>query len=287
MHQLSVCSLLLVAAAAVGAIRYDGYRVLSVGPLRNDDQLKIVKNIVDDDERMRKVILLSDHMSMSSPFSIAVAPEVSHRVSVMLGNKDIPYEITDMDLQASFDAVSLDNQARFLKIFEKFRDDPTQFDHTAYLTYADQITWLNGIAENSPIAQIFTIGESYEGRPIPVLAINSAQSSLPIIWIDSGIHAREWVSPATTLYIIDEILNGVSQQAITLRTNYRWYFAPNINPDGYDYTWTSDRLWRKTRSPNEGSICYGTDPNRNWDANWGGMQARPIGFHIYLFTYFF
>jgi len=71
-------------------------------------------------------------------------------------------------------------------------------------------------------------------------------------------------------------LGGVSAEAVRLRTNYRWYFAPNINPDGYEYTWTSDRLWRKTRSPNDGSICVGTDPNRNWDANWGGEGASAL-----------
>jgi len=27
-------------------------------------------------------------------------------------------------------------------------------------------------------------------------------------------------------------------------------------------------MWRKTRSPNAGSTCKGTDPNRNWDNHW-------------------
>jgi hypothetical protein len=27
-------------------------------------------------------------------------------------------------------------------------------------------------------------------------------------------------------------------------------------------------MWRKTRKPNAGSICIGTDPNRNWDDHW-------------------
>lgn len=26
-----------------------------------------------------------------------------------------------------------------------------------------------------------------------------------IIWIDGGIHAREWISPATALYIADQV----------------------------------------------------------------------------------
>lgn len=31
-----------------------------------------------------------------------------------------------------------------------------------------------------------------------------------------------------------------------------------------------NRMWRKTRKPNPGSSCVGVDPNRNWDAGFGG-----------------
>ncbi|KAJ8374219.1 hypothetical protein SKAU_G00047990 [Synaphobranchus kaupii] len=32
-------------------------------------------------------------------------------------------------------------------------------------------------------------------------------------------------------------------------------------------------MWRKTRKPNPGSSCVGVDPNRNWDAGFGGPGA--------------
>lgn len=47
------------------------------------------------------------------------------------------------------------------------------------------------------------------------------------------------------------------------------------NPDGYVYTWTNDRMWRKNRRNNAGS-CEGVDLNRNWDAHWGiGASTNP------------
>lgn len=35
-------------------------------------------------------------------------------------------------------------------------------------------------------------------------------------------------------------------------------------------------MWRKTRSKYEGNACFGTDPNRNCDANYGGEGSSNI-----------
>jgi hypothetical protein len=32
-------------------------------------------------------------------------------------------------------------------------------------------------------------------------------------------------------------------------------------------------MWRKTRSKVSGSLCVGVDPNRNWDAGFGGERG--------------
>jgi murein tripeptide amidase MpaA len=44
--------------------------------------------------------------------------------------------------------------------------------------------------------------------------------------------------------------------------------VPFVNPDGYEYTWTGDRLWRKNRQINSGSTCRGVDLNRNYNDHW-------------------
>ena len=31
----------------------------------------------------------------------------------------------------------------------------------------------------------------------------------PAIWIDGGIHAREWITPATTVYIIHQVIRVI------------------------------------------------------------------------------
>jgi murein tripeptide amidase MpaA len=52
--------------------------------------------------------------------------------------------------------------------------------------------------------------------------------------------------------------------------SHDWYFLPLVNPDGYEYSRLTDRMWRKTRVPNEGSTCVGADANRNFDHNFAG-----------------
>lgn len=42
-----------------------------------------------------------------------------------------------------------------------------------------------------------------------------------------------------------------------------------MNPDGYEYTHLTDRMWRKSRSVNAGSTCRGSDINRNFGFKWG------------------
>lgn len=53
---------------------------------------------------------------------------------------------------------------------------------------------------------------------------------------------------------------------------------PMINPDGYKYSRSTDRMWRKNRSKSPASSNeYGTDLNRNFGYFWGksGASSNP------------
>ena len=86
----------------------------------------------------------------------------------------------------------------------------------------------------------------------------------------SGAHAREWLSPATVLFIFDQLLKDYRRITLTrgadndnnadteltdddvtmcLLKEYDFYFLPLLNPDGYEFTHTSERFWRKNRKP--------------------------------------
>ncbi|XP_076358196.1 carboxypeptidase B-like isoform X2 [Tachypleus tridentatus] len=136
-------------------------------------------------------------------------------------------------------------------------------------------------SEYPKLASTFSIGKSFEGRDLLVLKINtSKRSKKPIIWIDGGTHAREWITPSSALYIANRLLNDyeIDANVTKLLDGYEWYILPVMNPDGYEYSHTTDRLWRKTRSWTISLLgCRGVDPNRNWSFKWnhGGSSISP------------
>ena len=57
---------------------------------------------------------------------------------------------------------------------------------------------------------------------------------------------------------------------------YQWHIIPLMNPDGYEYTRTKDRLWRKNTVNIPGSSCIGVDLNRNFPEGYGiGASKNP------------
>ena len=71
-------------------------------------------------------------------------------------------------------------------------------------------------------------------------------------------------------------MNELDQGAFAqYRQEFKFVIQPIINPDGYEYTWSNDRMWRKNRRKFEGALCMGTDLNRNYDSNWGGAGSTP------------
>jgi len=129
--------------------------------------------------------------------------------------------------------------------------------------------FIESLAETNDFASIIPIGKSYEGREMKVLAITKAGPGAPNIWLEAGIHAREWIAPAVATYIVRELVENYGDHPDYL-DKINWYFIPSANPDGYAYSWEHDRLWRKTRS-DHGSLlgCKGVDPNRNWGFHFG------------------
>ena len=95
-------------------------------------------------------------------------------------------------------------------------------------------------------------------------------------YIGGGIHAREWISPATAMYIATYFteMYGTDSELTAILDKVTFHIVPMQNPDGYEYSHTNERLWRKNRRDNGGGV-YGVDLNRNFDWQWGGESNNP------------
>ncbi|KAL1431754.1 hypothetical protein MTO96_013861 [Rhipicephalus appendiculatus] len=172
----------------------------------------------------------------------------------------IQYTVLTENLQEWIDRERNDNQ----------RDgdfdprDASSFRIDMYHTLDEIYGFLDSSAQKFPnIVSRVTIGKTEEGAAIRGVKISSGgNSSRPAIWIDSGIHAREWISTASALYIIDHMLKSLQRQRRRHETGGHLRLH---------------RLWRKNRVRNVGSLCRGVDPNRNFDVRFGlaGSSANP------------
>ncbi|EFP05999.1 hypothetical protein CRE_04950 [Caenorhabditis remanei] len=137
-----------------------------------------------------------------------------------------------------------------------------------YLSYDEQMQFLNTLSQQYPDdVKLQKLGNSYEGRALTAVRIGDDGSNKPIVWIDAGVHAREWISYNVALYLVYTIVTQPVYR--DLLNSVQLIVVPNTNPDGYEYSRTNDRMWRKTRSRFSNSRCGGADANRNYPFFWG------------------
>ncbi|XP_043824083.1 carboxypeptidase A4-like isoform X1 [Dromiciops gliroides] len=135
---------------------------------------------------------------------------------------------------------------------------------------------MDSIASDYPnLVSQLKIGYSFEKRPLYVLKFSTGEGKRPAIWLNAGIHSREWITQATGIWIARKIASdfGNEPNITSILDKMDIFLMPVANPDGYVYSQTKDRFWRKTRSHTLGSRCVGVDPNRNWNATFFGQGS--------------
>lgn len=149
---------------------------------------------------------------------------------------------------------------------------------TAYQTNASINTFTDDLTQqNADILSRSVIGQSHEGRDIHALTLTApygpGEARRPQVVLNGCQHAREWVSPSSVLFVLDQLVAnaGNDPQVDEILESVELHFIPMCNPDGYVYTFTNQRLWRKNRRPVGGGI--GVDLNRNWSFQWGGAGS--------------
>jgi len=156
---------------------------------------------------------------------------------------------------------------------------PGQYSFTEYLDWPALEEWITQLPEQFPgKVSLENRGQTENGRNLLALTFNGGGDGKKDIFMECGIHAREWISSASCRYFINEMLNSATnddyvvdeslpytrEDLAALYNDFNWFIFPAMNPDGYSYTHTNDRMWRKNRGSIQGSQCTGVDLNRQF-----------------------
>ncbi|XP_028414412.1 carboxypeptidase B-like isoform X2 [Dendronephthya gigantea] len=242
----------------VEAGQYDG-KVLRVVPQTNED-LENLRSLVDEDGL--QIDFWQGPAEVGRNVDIYVHEANLATVFELLKNFKLSYTVLIDDVQGE-----VDNE-----------NPPTSraggFQYERYNTLSAIHAEMQKLAStHSNIASLFSTGKSYEGNEQFAVKIRSQNSRKPkkTFFVNCGIHAREWITPATCMYMIREMLTkyGTDSSVKSMVDKMDWVIMPSLNPDGYKYTWNANRMWRRTKTKHSG--CTGADPNRNWNYKWGGV----------------
>jgi len=200
----------------------------------------------------------------------------------------VSYKILIDDLEA-YNRKRIAKDAKDYELQKRLKKNEPGFDlgsHAGYYTPQEMVNKLDELATNYPsiVAPKEVIGTTYEGKDIHMLKISDnpnidESADEPVVYYDAMQHAREPLSMMSTMYYMFWLVEnyGTDPVATKLINERELYFVPIVNVDGYEYNITTNPdgggLWRKTRRPNPGSSCIGTDPNRNYGADWGQPGA--------------
>lgn len=225
--------------------------------VRSEDQLKMLETFDLD---------IWSHEVGVAPLDI----HVSEAELDTLRKAGFTFEVRNPDLFRSY----IEEQADTLLS----RGLATPFD--SYLPLADLYTFMTNLATARPdlCQELPSIGNSIQGRPLRVWRITGSNPGpKPGVFYHGLQHAREWITGPTVLYLANHLItqHGVDPCITDLVNRTEFFLAPCVNPDGYDYTWTTERLWRKNRRPN-GDGTFGVDLNRNWAYGWGGGGSSGV-----------
>ncbi|XP_063590475.1 carboxypeptidase B1-like [Penaeus indicus] len=248
--------------------KYNGWQVKQVR-LDDGSPEALVQEFYDlEDPNLLQVLRVS-RVQDETDFGlaeIAVAPTYEEEFTNALTAKGLNYTtaITDLATKLSMDEPSLRRAdlLRGVATFERFMSFEEIQAHVEELPnqYPGQV-------------KVRELDRTTENRPIYLVTIHSGSSKKsPVIFVDGGMHAREWASPAAALFLVGHLLESPA-----LTRDVEWRIVPVLNPDGYVYSWTTDRMWRKNRGATRSLLCTGVDINRNFDYHWGesGSSKQP------------
>ncbi|CAF4308004.1 unnamed protein product, partial [Rotaria sordida] len=168
----------------------------------------------------------SEKLQTNIPIDVSIAPESVNSFSEYLSsdNMKIKYDVIMKDIG------SVIEEQQLVRKLSPSYEKANEFAYDKYHPLDEIHSWIDTMVETYPsLATSFVIGQSYENRPLKGLKISSNKTAVKLdstpvnqkkaVWWDGGIHAREWISPATNIYIAYALLSNYGKDSGAILTS--------------------------------------------------------------------
>ncbi len=270
-------TLLAFVAFASGGL-YEGAKVFRLERIPHETAAKKLNQLIEYEAELGSdnFNIWNGFVAVGSSIDIMVKPAVVNEFEALIEAFGIQSTVIVENVQVLYDA-------------EKASRKGTSRSGNGTLTWDDYHSvdefyrYYDWLDENYDWVVIESIGSSEHGTDMRVAKLcypDGVCGKNDALWLDSCIHAREWLAAASLSFVLSELVENYEHHQHMVE-KYEWYIMLVSNPDGYTYSMFDEgtRMWRKTRSENAGSLlgCVGTDPNRNWDSMWAtvGTSDNP------------
>lgn len=213
--------------------RYAGNQVFRITP-STDEEVEVLRRILG---QMKVDLWQPNSISLiSHNATVDVHVRRSDTISLhaQLKQEHIDYRVFITNLQKE-----IEKQTGYRST--RKRRSASQYDYEVYHSLEEIQSWMFEMNRTNPeLVNMFSVGKSYEGRPLYVLQLGKrSRPQKKAVWIDCGIHAREWIGPAFCQWFVKEALASHQNDSVMWRllNQINFYIMPVFNVDGYHFSW--------------------------------------------------
>uniref|UniRef100_A0A2K6BIM7 Carboxypeptidase A5 n=1 Tax=Macaca nemestrina TaxID=9545 RepID=A0A2K6BIM7_MACNE len=221
----------LILAAALGQMNFTGDQVLRV-LAKDEKQLSLLRDL--EGLKPQKVDFWRGPARPSLPVDMRVPFSELKYIKAYLESHGLAYSIMIKDIQ-----VLLDEEREAMAKSRRLERSTSSFSYSSYHTLEEIYSWIdNFVTEHSDIVSKIQIGNSFENRSILVLKFSTGGSRHPAIWIDTGIHSREWITHATGIWTANKIVSDYGKDRVLtdILKAMDIFIELVTNPDGFAFT---------------------------------------------------
>lgn len=189
----------IYSTLAIAPVQFDREKVFRV-KLQDEKQASILKNLTQTIELDFWYPDAIHDIAVNMTVDFRVTEKESQTIQSTLEQHKMDYEILINDLQEEID-----------KQFDVKEEIAGRHSYAKYNDWNKIVSWTEKMVEKHPeMVSRIKIGSTVEDNPLYVLKIGRKDGERKAIFMDCGIHAREWVSPAFCQWFVYQVSEPIT-----------------------------------------------------------------------------